>query len=193
MDNRPLRWGGVRRPDDGHLSATPGPYELSKTGGEFVEQVIRPTGLIDPEIIVKPTKGRSTTSSPDQQPCRRKGERILVTTLTKKMAEDLTDYLLDQGVRVRYLHSEVDTCDGWSCFANCGSGPTTCLSGSTCFEKASTYRRSALSASPMPTRRDSPCSERSLIQTIGRAARQCLGSGPHVRRHHHGFDGHRDR
>ena len=92
-----------------YLSATPGPYEMEQTGGEFVEQVIRPTGLVDPEIIVKPTKGQIDDLVHEIRKRAERDERVLVTTLTKKMAEDLTDYLLELGIRVRYLHSEIDT------------------------------------------------------------------------------------
>ena len=92
-----------------YLSATPGPYELAQTGGEFVEQVIRPTGLVDPKVVVKPTKGQIDDLIGEIRTRSERDERVLVTTLTKKMAEDLTDYLLEMGIRVRYLHSEVDT------------------------------------------------------------------------------------
>ena len=92
-----------------YLSATPGPYELGQAGGEFVEQVIRPTGLVDPQVVVKPTKGQIDDLVHEIRERAERDERVLVTTLTKKMAEDLTDYLLELGIRVRYLHSEVDT------------------------------------------------------------------------------------
>ena len=91
------------------VSATPGHWEMEQTGGVFAEQVIRPTGLIDPEIILKPTKGQIDDLLHEIRTRAAKNERVLVTTLTKKMAEDLTDYLLDKGVRVRYLHSDIDT------------------------------------------------------------------------------------
>src|SRR5690606_15657342 len=110
MDNRPLRWEEFleRIGQTIYLSATPGPYELSKANG-VVEQIIRPTGLVDPEVIVKPTKGQTDDLIHEIRMREARNERVLVTTLTKKMAEDLTDYLLEQGIRVRYLHSEVDT------------------------------------------------------------------------------------
>ena len=111
MDNRPLKWDEFveRIGQTVYLSATPGSYELGRTGGEFVEQVIRPTGLVDPEIVVKPTTGQIDDLMGEIRQRAEKGERVLVTTLTKRMAEDLTDYLLEHGVRVQYLHSEVDT------------------------------------------------------------------------------------
>ncbi|MBN9619698.1 MAG: excinuclease ABC subunit UvrB, partial [Actinobacteria bacterium] len=110
-DNRPLKFEEFvdRIGQTVYLSATPGNYELGRTKGEFVEQVIRPTGLVDPEIVVKPTKGQIDDLVHEIRERADRNERVLVTTLTKKMAEDLTDYLLEQGVRVRYLHSEVDT------------------------------------------------------------------------------------
>src|SRR3712207_1412769 len=111
MDNPPLKWEEFldRIGQTVYLSATPGPYEMSRTGGEVVEQVIRPTGLVDPEIVVKPTKGQIDDLIHEIRLRTERDERVLVTTLTKKMAEDLTDYLLELGIRVRYLHSEVDT------------------------------------------------------------------------------------
>src|SRR3954467_1932780 len=110
MDNRPLRWEEFleRIGQTVYLSATPGPYELGKGDG-VVEQIIRPTGLIDPEVVIKPTKGQIDDLLHEIRGRAERNERILVTTLTKKMAEDLTDYMLEHGVRVRYLHSEVDT------------------------------------------------------------------------------------
>src|SRR5690606_21946104 len=111
MDNRPLTWDEFvdRIGQTVYLSATPGPYELGQSNGEFVEQVIRPTGLVDPKVVVKPTKGQIDDLIAEIRQRAEADERVLVTTLTKKMAEDLTDYLLEMGIRVRYLHSEVDT------------------------------------------------------------------------------------
>src|SRR5215471_11967532 len=111
IDNRPLTWEefGDRIGQTVYLSATPGPYELQRVGGDVVEQVIRPTGLIDPEVIIKQTKGQIDDLVGEIRDRAEKSERVLVTTLTKKMAEDLTDYLLELGIRARYLHSEVDT------------------------------------------------------------------------------------
>ncbi|MGA8209288.1 MAG: excinuclease ABC subunit UvrB, partial [Nocardioidaceae bacterium] len=111
MDNRPLRWEEFleRIGQTIYLSATPGNYELAKVGGEVVEQIIRPTGLVDPEVVVKPTKGQIDDLIHEINTRVERNERVLVTTLTKKMSEDLTDYLLEAGIRTRYLHSEVDT------------------------------------------------------------------------------------
>ncbi|MFM7890052.1 MAG: excinuclease ABC subunit UvrB, partial [Actinomycetota bacterium] len=111
MDNRPLTFNEFlqRTPQKVYLSATPGPYEMEKAGGVFVEQVIRPTGLIDPKIIIKPTKNQIDDLRVEINLRAERNERVLVTTLTKKMAEDLTDYFANAGIRVRYLHSEVDT------------------------------------------------------------------------------------
>src|SRR3954470_9788130 len=111
QDNRPLRFDEFeeRVGQTVYLSATPGPWELGQSHGEFVEQVIRPTGLIDPEVVVKPTKGQIDDLMHEIGLRTARDERVLVTTLTKKMSEDLTDYLLEHGIRVRYLHSEVDT------------------------------------------------------------------------------------
>src|ERR1700712_2605570 len=111
MDNRPLKFEEFvdRIGQVVYLSATPGNYEMNLVGGDVVEQVIRPTGLIDPEVIVKPTKGQIDDLVHEIKVRAERNERVLVTTLTKKMSEDLTDYLLELGVRVRYLHSEVDT------------------------------------------------------------------------------------
>ena len=111
IDNRPLTWDEfLERIDQTiYLSATPGPYELQQVGGDVVEQVIRPTGLVDPQVLIKPTKGQIDDLLGEIRLRADRDERVLVTTLTKKMSEDLTDYLLENGVRARYLHSEVDT------------------------------------------------------------------------------------
>ena len=111
LDNRPLTWEEFeeRKGQTVYMSATPGDYELAAAGGEFVEQVIRPTGLVDPKIVVKPTKGQIDDLIHEIRVRAEKKERVLVTTLTKKMAEDLTEYLQENGVRVRYMHSDVDT------------------------------------------------------------------------------------
>src|SRR5690554_3419461 len=110
MDNRPLRWEEFleRIGQTVYLSATPGPYELSQSDG-VVEQIIRPTGLVDPQVVVKPTEGQIDDLLGEIRERTARDERVLVTTLTKKMAEDLTDYLLERAVKVQYLHSEVDT------------------------------------------------------------------------------------
>ncbi len=160
MDNRPLRWEEFldRIGQTIYLSATPGKYEMDKVGGveNTVEQIIRPTGLIDPEVVVKPTKGQIDDLIHEINLRVERSERVLVTTLTKKMSEDLTDYLLDAGIRTRYLHSEVDTLQaGSSCCATCGWGSTTSWSASTSSARASTCPRCRWSRSSTPTRRAS--------------------------------------
>src|SRR5690606_27341454 len=111
VDNRPLTWEEVaaRIGQTVYLSATPGPYELSQSGGEVVEQVIRPTGPADPKVVGKPSKRQMDDLIGGIRKRAEREERVLVTTLTKMMAEHLTDYLLEMGIRVRYLQSEVDT------------------------------------------------------------------------------------
>ena len=177
MDNRPLRWEEFvdRIGQTVYLSATPGPYELGKTGGEFVEQVIRPTGLIDPEIIVKPTKGQIDALLSEINSRAEKGERILVTTLTKKMAEDLTDYLLDQGVRVRYLHSEVDTLRRVELLRELRLGAYDVLVGINLLREGLDLPEVSLVSILDADKEGFLRSERSLIQTIGRAARNVSG------------------
>lgn len=111
LDNRPLTWEEFddRKGQCVYMSATPGDYEIAAAGGEFVEQVIRPTGLVDPKVEVRPTKGQIDDLIEQIRQRTEKNERVLVTTLTKRMAEDLTDYLLEHGVKVRYMHSDIDT------------------------------------------------------------------------------------
>ncbi len=182
MDNRPLKWEEFleRIGQTVYLSATPGDYELAKSDG-FVEQVIRPTGLVDPEVIMKPTKGQIDDLLHEIRLRTEKNERVLVTTLTKKMAEDLTDYLLDKGVRVRYLHSDIDTLRRSSCCASCGWGSTTSSSASTSCARASTCRGVARRD---PRRRQGglpPLDPQPHPDHRSRGA-QRVGPGPHVRR-----------
>ncbi|MGW0073470.1 helicase-related protein, partial [Streptosporangium sandarakinum] len=134
MDNRPLKWEEFleRIGQTVYLSATPGPYELGRSGGDVVEQVIRPTGLVDPEVIVKPTTSQIDDLVHEIRIRAEKDERALVTTLTKKMAEDLTDYLLELGIRVRYLHSEVDTLRRIELLRELRSGEFDVLVGPSC-------------------------------------------------------------
>lgn len=110
MDNRPLKWDEFleRIGQTMYMSATPGPYEMSKVDS-VVEQIIRPTGLVDPQVVVKPTKGQIDDLLEQIELRVERDERVLVTTLTKRMAEDLTEYLMEHGVKVQYLHSDVDT------------------------------------------------------------------------------------
>ena len=142
---------------------------------QVVEQIVRPTGLVDPEVIVKPTKGQIDDLMAQIEERVTKGDRVLVTTLTKKMAEDLTDYLLELGVRVRYLHSEVDTIQRIEILRGLRLGEFDVWSASTSCGRASTCPRCRWWPSSTPTRRASSAPRLSLIQTMGRAARNVDG------------------
>ncbi len=176
MDNRPLRWEEFldRIGQTVYLSATPGPYELAKADG-IVEQIIRPTGLIDPEIVLKPTKGQIDDLLHEIRLRTEKNERILVTTLTKKMAEDLTDYLLDKGVRVRYLHSEVDTLRRVELLRELRLGEFDVLVGINLLREGLDLPEVSLVSILDADKEGFLRSARSLIQTIGRAARNVSG------------------
>ena len=176
-DNRPLRWEEFleRIGQTIYLSATPGPYELAKVGGDVVEQVIRPTGLIDPEIILKPTKGQIDDLMHEIGERTDKGERVLVTTLTKRMAEDLTDYLLERGIRVRYLHSEVDTLRRVELLRELRMGVFDVLVGINLLREGLDLPEVSLVSILDADKEGFLRSERSLIQTIGRAARNVSG------------------
>ena len=156
MDNRPLTLEEFleRIGQTVYMSATPGQYELKKANG-YVEQIIRPTGLVDPEVVVKPTKGQIDDLIARDQGATERNERVLVTTLTKKMSEDLTDYLLEQGIRTGTCTARSTPCAGSSCCASCAWASSTCWSGSTCCERGSTCRRCRWWRSSTPTRRAS--------------------------------------
>jgi excinuclease ABC subunit B len=177
VDNRPLTWEEFadRIGQTVYLSATPGPYELSQTGGEFVEQVIRPTGLVDPHVIVKPTKGQIDDLIGEIRKRTERDERVLVTTLTKKMAEDLTDYLLETGIRVRYLHSEVDTLRRVELLRQLRLGEYDVLIGINLLREGLDLPEVSLVAILDADKEGFLRSPRSLIQTIGRAARNVSG------------------
>ncbi len=177
IDNRPLTWEEFadRIGQTVYLSATPGPYELSQTGGEFVEQVIRPTGLVDPKVIVKPTKGQIDDLIGEIRKRTERDERVLVTTLTKKMAEDLTDYLLEMGIRVRYLHSEVDTLRRVELLRQLRLGDYDVLVGINLLREGLDLPEVSLVAILDADKEGFLRSVRSLIQTIGRAARNVSG------------------
>lgn len=177
VDNRPLTWEEFadRIGQTVYLSATPGPYELSRTGGEFVEQVIRPTGLVDPEIVVKPTKGQIDDLVGEIRERAERDERVLVTTLTKKMAEDLTDYLLELGIRVRYLHSEVDTLRRVELLRQLRLGEYDVLVGINLLREGLDLPEVSLVAILDADKEGFLRSGTSLIQTIGRAARNVSG------------------
>ncbi len=177
MDNRPLRFAEFieRKGQTVYLSATPGKYELEKTGGEFVEQVIRPTGLIDPQIVIKPIKGQIDDLVYEINLRAAKNERILVTTLTKKMSEDLTDYLMGLGIRVRYLHSEVDTLRRVELLRELRSGEYDVLIGINLLREGLDLPEVSLVAILDADKQGFLRSATSLIQTIGRAARNVSG------------------
>ncbi|MCU0300767.1 MAG: excinuclease ABC subunit UvrB [Candidatus Nanopelagicales bacterium] len=176
-DNRPLRWEEFleRIGQTVYLSATPGPYELAKVGGDVVEQVIRPTGLIDPEIVLKPTKGQIDDLMHEIGLRTERGERVLVTTLTKRMAEDLTDYLLERGIKVRYLHSEVDTLRRVELLRELRMGVFDVLVGINLLREGLDLPEVSLVSILDADKEGFLRSERSLIQTIGRAARNVSG------------------
>src|SRR4051812_48397100 len=177
MDNRPMKFEEFvdRIGQTVYLSATPGSYELGRTKGEFVEQIIRPTGLIDPEIVIKPTKGQIDDLIHEIRVRAERNERALVTTLTKKMAEDLTDYLLEQGIRVRYLHSEVDTLRRVELLRELRLGEFDVLVGINLLREGLDLPEVSLVAILDADKEGFLRSGTSLIQTIGRAARNVSG------------------
>ncbi|MBV9162685.1 MAG: excinuclease ABC subunit UvrB [Pseudonocardiales bacterium] len=177
LDNRPLSWEEFqdRIGQTVYLSATPGPYEMAQAGGEFVEQVIRPTGLVDPEVVVKPTKSQIDDLVHEVRIRAERNERVLVTTLTKKMAEDLTDYLLELGIRVRYLHSEVDTLRRVELLRQLRLGEFDVLVGINLLREGLDLPEVSLVAILDADKEGFLRSGTSLIQTIGRAARNVSG------------------
>jgi excinuclease ABC subunit B len=176
MDNRPLRWDEFlgRTGQKLYLSATPGKYELGVSGG-VVEQIIRPTGLIDPRIVVKPVEGQIDDLLEQIRVRVAKNERILVTTLTKKMSEDLTDYLDDAGVKVRYLHSDVDTLRRIELLTELRAGVFDVLVGINLLREGLDLPEVSLVAILDADKEGFLRSSTSLIQTIGRAARNVSG------------------
>ena len=177
LDNRPLKWPEFleRTVQKIYLSATPGKYEMAKVDGDVVEQVIRPTGLVDPQIIVKPIKGQIDDLLHEINIRAEKNERVLVTTLTKKMSEDLTDYLQEKGVRVRYLHSEVDTLRRVELLRELRSGEYDVLIGINLLREGLDLPEVSLVAILDADKEGFLRSATSLIQTIGRAARNVSG------------------
>lgn len=177
LDNRPLTWEefDARKGQCVYMSATPGKYELAATGGEFVEQVIRPTGLVDPKVVVKPTKGQIDDLIHEIRLRTEKDERVLVTTLTKKMAEDLTEYLLENGVRVRYLHSDIDTLQRVELLRQLRLGEYDVLVGINLLREGLDLPEVSLVAILDADKEGFLRSTTSLIQTIGRAARNVSG------------------
>ena len=177
VDNRPLTWEEFteRIGQTIYLSATPGPYELQRVGGDVVEQVIRPTGLVDPQVLIKPTKGQIDDLLHEIRQRAERDERVLVTTLTKKMAEDLTDYLLENGVRARYLHSEVDTLRRVELLRELRLGEFDVLVGINLLREGLDLPEVSLVAILDADKEGFLRSGTSLIQTIGRAARNVSG------------------
>ena len=177
MDNRPLRWAEFedRVGQRVYLSATPGPYELEAAQGDMVEQVIRPTGLVDPQIVLKPTEGQIDDLMDEIKARAARDERVLVTTLTKRMSEDLTDYLLEHGIRVQYLHSEVDTLRRVELLRELRMGVFDVLIGINLLREGLDLPEVSLVAILDADKEGFLRSERSLIQTIGRAARNVSG------------------
>jgi len=176
MDNRPLRWEEFvdRIGQTVYLSATPGSYELSMSDG-VVEQIIRPTGLVDPKVVIKPTTGQIDDLLEEIRVRAERNERVLVTTLTKKMAEDLTDYFLDKDVRVRYLHSEVDTLRRVELLRELRLGEYDVLVGINLLREGLDLPEVSLVAILDADKEGFLRSATSLIQTIGRAARNVSG------------------
>ncbi len=176
LDNRPLKWEEFleRVGQTVYLSATPGTYEMSRGDG-FVEQIIRPTGLVDPEVVVKPTEGQIDDLIHEIRTRTEKDERVLVTTLTKKMAEDLTDYMLELGIQVRYLHSDVDTLRRVELLRELRAGEFDVLVGINLLREGLDLPEVSLVAILDADKEGFLRSGTSLIQTIGRAARNVSG------------------
>ncbi|MCG7274479.1 excinuclease ABC subunit UvrB [Corynebacterium afermentans] len=177
VDNRPLTFDEfeARVGQTVYMSATPGDYELEAAQGEFVEQVIRPTGLVDPKVTVKPTKGQIDDLIDEIRTRTAKDERVLVTTLTKRMAEDLTDYLLDNGIKVRYLHSDIDTLQRVELLRQLRLGEYDVLVGINLLREGLDLPEVSLVAILDADKEGFLRSTKSLIQTIGRAARNVSG------------------
>ena len=177
VDNRPLKfeeWEAMR-PQSVFVSATPGNWEMERTGGVFTEQVIRPTGLIDPVCIVRPVETQVDDLLGEAKECAAKGQRVLVTTLTKRMAEDLTEYLHEHGIRVRYLHSDIDTLERIEIIRDLRLGVFDVLVGINLLREGLDIPECALVAILDADKEGFLRSKTSLVQTIGRAARNVEG------------------
>ena len=177
LDNRPLTFEEFENRTNQviYVSATPGPYELTKSGGVFVEQVIRPTGLIDPEVEIRPVKGQVDDLLEEIRIRAEKSERVLVTTLTKRMAEDLSEYFTEIGVRCRYLHSEVETLDRIKILRDLRRGEFDVLIGINLLREGLDLPEVSLVAILDADKEGYLRSATSLIQTIGRCARHVEG------------------
>ncbi len=177
VDNRPLKfmeWEGMR-PQTVFVSATPGPWELERTGGAFIEQVIRPTGLVDPLCIIRPADNQVDDVMAECRECALKGQRVLVTTLTKRMSEDLTEYMQEAGIRVRYLHSDIDTLERIEIIRDLRLGAFDVLIGINLLREGLDIPECALVAILDADKEGFLRSRTSLVQTIGRAARNVDG------------------
>ncbi|SVA82866.1 uncharacterized protein METZ01_LOCUS135720 [marine metagenome] len=177
IDNRPLKfeeWNAMR-PLSVFVSATPGPWELNETEGSFVEQIIRPTGLMDPKCIVRPATNQVDDLIFECNQVSKKGQRVLVTVLTKKMAEDLTEYMNEQNIKVRYLHSDIDTLERIAILRDLRSGLFDVLVGINLLREGLDIPECSLVAILDADKEGFLRSETSLIQTIGRAARNIDG------------------
>jgi excinuclease ABC subunit B len=177
IDNRPLKFEEweYMRPQTVFVSATPGPWELEQTGGVFVEQVVRPTGLIDPLCIVRPVETQVDDLMAEAKENAAKGQRTLVTTLTKRMAEDLTEYLHDHGVRVRYMHSDIETLERIEIIRDLRLGAFDVLVGINLLREGLDIPECSLVAILDADKEGFLRSKTSLVQTIGRAARHVEG------------------
>jgi excinuclease ABC subunit B len=177
LDNRPLKfeeWDAMRPPTM-YVSATPGPWELERTGGVFTEQVVRPTGLIEPVCIIRPTESQVDDLLAECRTCAEQNQRVLVTTLTKRMAEDLTEYMTEAGLRVRYLHSDVDTLERVEIIRDLRLGVFDILVGINLLREGLDIPECALVAILDADKEGFLRSRTSLIQTIGRASRNIDG------------------
>eukprot|EP00439_Symbiodinium_sp_Y106_P089999 s1_g2535.t1 len=177
VDNRPLKfeeWNAMR-PQTVYVSATPGPWEMERTGGVFVEQVIRPTGLIDPPTEIRPVESQVDDLIDECKQVAAAGNRVLVTTLTKRMAEDLTEYMHEQGIRVRYMHSDIDTLERIEIIRDLRLGAFDVLIGINLLREGLDIPECALVAILDADKEGFLRSETSLVQTIGRAARNVDG------------------
>ena len=177
VDNRPMKFEewDIMRPQTVHVSATPGPWEMERTGGVFVEQVIRPTGLIDPTCEIRPASSQVDDLIAECHEMAKKAQRVLVTTLTKKMAEDLTEYMHEQGLRVRYMHSDIDTLERIEIIRDLRLGTFDILVGINLLREGLDIPECALVAILDADKEGFLRSETSLVQTIGRAARNAEG------------------
>ena len=177
MDNRPLKFEewDMMRPQTVFVSATPGPWEMEQTKGVFAEQIIRPTGLTDPDVEIRPAKNQVDDLLDECKKIIKKGQRVLATTLTKKMAEDLTEYFDENGLKVRYMHSDIDTLERIEIIRDLRLGHFDVLVGINLLREGLDIPECSLVAILDADKEGFLRSETSLVQTIGRAARNIEG------------------